>query len=61
MKKIILLTANIILLISFAFGAKITVDQARQAGSNFYFERYTQHHAMNYSDLKISESFTKGV
>ena len=59
MKKIILLTANIILLISFAFGAKITVDQARQAGSNFYFERYTQHHAMNYSDLKISESFTR--
>ena len=35
------------------------MDQARLVGSNFYFERYTQHHHMNYQDLKISESFTK--
>ena len=59
MKKIFFLIINVLLTISLAFGAKITVNQARQAGSNFYFERYTQHHHLNYQDLKVSESFTK--
>jgi hypothetical protein len=59
MKKIFFLIINVLLTISLAFGAKMTVIQARQAGSNFYFERYTQHHHLNYQDLKVSESFTK--
>jgi hypothetical protein len=59
MKKILSFTLSVYFIISCAFGGKITIDQARQVGSNFYFERYIQHHVMNFQDLKVMESYTK--
>ncbi len=59
MKKNLFFTLSIFLIVSFAFGGKITIDHARQVGSNFYFERYLQHHMMNYENLKVTESFTQ--
>jgi hypothetical protein len=59
MKKIFSLALSLLLMISLAFGGKVTIDKARQVGSNFFFERYTQHHQLNYQDLKVKESFTE--
>jgi hypothetical protein len=59
MKKILLSFLSVFFIVTCSFGGKITIDNARLTGLNFYFERYTQHHQMNYQDLKISESFTK--
>jgi hypothetical protein len=59
MKKIFSLALSFLLMISLAFGGKVTIDKARQVGSNFFFERYTQHHQLNYQDLKVKESFTE--
>jgi hypothetical protein len=59
MKKIVSFTLSVSLVVSCAFGGKITIDKARQVGSNFYFERYSQHQLINYQDLKVTESFTQ--
>jgi len=59
MKKILSLALSLLLMISLAFGGKVTLDKARRVGSNFFFERYTQHQQLNYQDLKVKESFTE--
>jgi hypothetical protein len=59
MKKILALTISLLLVISLAFGGKVSVDKARRVGSNFFFERYTQHNPLNYQDIRIKETFTE--
>ena len=59
MKKNLFLTLSIFLTISLSFGAKVTIDKAQRVGSNFFFERITQHQQMNYQDLRVKESFTE--
>jgi len=36
MKKILSLALSLLLMISMAFGGKVTIDKARQVGSNFF-------------------------
>lgn len=59
MKKIYSLVLSFLLVSSLVSGSKVTIEKARQVGSNFFFERHTQHQQLNYGDLKVKESYTK--
>ena len=59
MKKIFLLSLSLLLFISLTFGGKVPIEKARLVGSNFFFERVTQHQQLNYQDMKVKESFTE--
>jgi hypothetical protein len=59
MKKILFCLFSFLLTISFASGANVKINKAQRVGTNFYFERITQHQQVNYGDLKVKESFTE--
>jgi hypothetical protein len=54
MKKIFTLALGFMLLISFAFGGKVTIDKARQVGSNFFSERFETTEGMNKKSIPVS-------
>lgn len=59
MKQLLSLLISFLLITSFAFGGKVTIDKAQKVGSNFYFERISQHQQLNFQDIKVKESFTE--
>ena len=59
MKKSLFLTLCSIVILSSSFGAKVDIQKAQHVGSNFYYQRFTQHHEMKYQELGIVDSFSE--
>ena len=59
MKKLFFLFCSLSLISSFVFAGKVDLKTARLVGSNFFYERMSQHQQKAYKELQVSESFTE--
>ena len=59
MKKSLLFTIAILCMISSVFAKKTDIETAKKVGTNFFYERLSQHHQANYPQLSVKEVFSE--
>ena len=61
MKKVFILLATILCLISSVHAKKVDLETAKKVAVNFFYERLSQHQQVNYHQLSVKEVFSEKV
>ena len=59
MKKTLFISLAVLMQVTIIMAGNVTIETAKKAGRNFYYERVTRYYSIPYESIRIKEAYTE--